>query len=70
MSALERAEALARRLPEGADALHVALMRGSFGLAQLLRSSAGPYLPLLDESLRASERAASHIYATISRHLL
>jgi class 3 adenylate cyclase/tetratricopeptide (TPR) repeat protein len=64
---LERAEALARKLPES---LHLALMTGSRGLSNLLTQKTQGDLDLLRGSLRAAEEAAHHIYTTISHYLL
>jgi tetratricopeptide (TPR) repeat protein len=67
MRYLERAEAMARRLPES---LHVALMMGSRGLSHLLKHKSPGDFELLRTSLAASEEAGSHIYRIISRYLL
>jgi predicted ATPase len=67
MRYLERAEAMARKLPES---LHVALMMGSKGLSRLLKQKSPADFELLHASLTASEEAGSHIYRTISRYLL
>jgi tetratricopeptide (TPR) repeat protein len=67
MHYLERAEAMARKLPES---LHVALMMGSKGLSRLLKQNSPADFELLRVSLAASEEAGSHIYRTISRYLL
>jgi class 3 adenylate cyclase/tetratricopeptide (TPR) repeat protein len=67
MRYLERAEAMARRLPE---TLHVALMMGSKGLSNLLKQKTPGDLDLLRASLRAAEAAGSNIYTTISRYFL
>jgi class 3 adenylate cyclase/tetratricopeptide (TPR) repeat protein len=67
MRYLERAEAMARKLPES---LHLALMMGSKGLSRLLKQKSPADFELLHASLTASEEAGSHIYRTISRYLL
>jgi tetratricopeptide (TPR) repeat protein len=67
MRCLERAEALARTLPES---LHLALISGSRGLTNLLRHPTQGDLDLLRSSVRAAEEAGHHIYTTISRYLL
>jgi tetratricopeptide (TPR) repeat protein len=67
MRFLERAEAMARRLPES---LHVALMMGSKGLSNLLKQETPRDLDLLRASLQAAEGAGSHIYTTFSHYLL
>jgi tetratricopeptide (TPR) repeat protein len=67
MDYLERAEAMARRLPES---LHLALMMGSKGLSRLLKQKSSADLELLRASLVASEETGSHIYRTISHYLL
>jgi class 3 adenylate cyclase/tetratricopeptide (TPR) repeat protein len=67
MRYLERAEAMARRLPE---TLHVSLMLGSKGLSGLLKQKLPADLELLRASLAAAEEAGSHIYRIISRYLL
>jgi tetratricopeptide (TPR) repeat protein len=67
MRYLERAEAIARRLPES---LHVALMMSSRGLSHLLKHKSPADFELLRTSLAASEEAGSHIYRIISRYLL
>ena len=53
---------MARRLPE---TLHLALMKGSRGLAHLLKQKSAGDLELLHASLAAAEQAGSHIYRTI-----
>jgi tetratricopeptide (TPR) repeat protein len=58
---------MAQRLPE---TLHVALMKGSRGLAHLLKQKSAGDLELLRASLAAAEQAGSHIYRTISRYFL
>jgi len=70
MSFLQRGEEIARRLPEGADLVHLALMKGSIGLSHLFKRRTQAYLDMLAESLEAAERAGSHIYTTISHYLL
>jgi tetratricopeptide (TPR) repeat protein len=67
MRYLERAEAMARRLPES---LHVALIMGSRGLSNLHQQKALGDLDLLRASLQAAEAAGSHIYTTFSRYFL
>jgi hypothetical protein len=67
MGYLDRAEAMAHRFPE---TLHVALMKGSRGLAHLLKQKSAGDLELLRASLAAAEQAGSHIYRTISRYFL
>ena len=67
MGYLERAEAMARRLPES---LHLALIKGSKGLSGLLKQKSPSNFELLHASLAASEEAGSHIYRIISRYLL
>ena len=67
MRYLERAEAMARRLPES---LHLALMLGSKGFSGLLKEKSLADLALLRGSLVASEEAGSHIYRIISHYLL
>jgi tetratricopeptide (TPR) repeat protein len=67
MGYLDRAEAMARRLPES---LHLALILGSKGLSALLKQKSPSSLELLHASLAASEEAESHIYRIISRYLL
>jgi len=67
MRYLERAEAMARRLPES---LHVALIMGSKGLSNLLKQKTPGDLDLLRASLQAAEGLGSHIYTTFSRYLL
>jgi class 3 adenylate cyclase/tetratricopeptide (TPR) repeat protein len=67
MGYLERAEAMARRLPES---LHLALIMGSKGLSGLLKQKSPSNFELLHASLAASEEAGSHIYRIISRYLL
>jgi len=67
MRYLERAEAMARKLPES---LHLALMMGSKGLSGLLKQKSLADLELLRASLAASEEAGSHIYRIISHYLL
>src|SRR5262249_10185402 len=66
MGYLERAEAMARRLPES---LHVALMMGSKGFSALLRQKSAD-LELLRASLAAAEQHGSYIYRIISHYLL
>jgi tetratricopeptide (TPR) repeat protein len=64
---LERAEAMACKLPES---LHVALIMGSKGLSHLLKQRSPNDLELLRASLAAAEQAGSHIYRTISHYFL
>jgi tetratricopeptide (TPR) repeat protein len=70
MRFLQRGEEIARRLPEGSDLVHLALMKGSIGLSHLFKRRTQAYLDLLAESLEAAERAGSHIYTTISHYML
>jgi tetratricopeptide (TPR) repeat protein len=70
MTFLQRGEEICRRLPEGADTVHLALMKGSIGLSHLLKRKTQAYLDMLAESLETAERAGSHIYTTISHYLL
>jgi tetratricopeptide (TPR) repeat protein len=67
MRYLERAEAIARKLPE---TLHVTLIMGSKGLSNLLKQKAPGDLDLLRASLQAAEAAGTHIYSTFSRYFL
>ena len=64
------ADKIAKRLPEGSDVVHGALVKGFIGLSHLLKRKTETHLQMLRESLRESERAASLIYTTISRYLL
>jgi class 3 adenylate cyclase/tetratricopeptide (TPR) repeat protein len=67
MRYLERAEAMARKLPES---LHVALMMGSKGFSGLLKQRSPADFELLRTSLAAADEAGSHIYRIISHYLL
>jgi class 3 adenylate cyclase/tetratricopeptide (TPR) repeat protein len=70
MGYLLRADKIAKRLPEGSDVVHGALVNGSIGFSHLLKRKTETHLEMLRESLREAERAASLIYTMISRHLL
>jgi tetratricopeptide (TPR) repeat protein len=70
MECLLRADKIAKRLPEGSDIVHGALVKGMIGLSHLLKRKTETHLEMLRESLLEAERAASLIYATISRYLL
>ena len=70
MGYLLRADKIAKRLPEGSDVLHGALIKGSIGFSHLLKRKTETHLEMLRESLREAERAASLIYSMISRYLL
>jgi class 3 adenylate cyclase/tetratricopeptide (TPR) repeat protein len=67
MRYLERAEAMARKLPES---LHVALIMGAKGLSGLLKQRSPADFELLRASLAAANEAGSHIYRIISHYLL
>jgi class 3 adenylate cyclase/tetratricopeptide (TPR) repeat protein len=70
MECLLRADKIAKRLPKGSDIVHGALVKGMIGLSHLLKRKTETHLEMLRESLLEAERAASLIYATISRYLL
>jgi tetratricopeptide (TPR) repeat protein len=70
MGYLLRADKIAKMLPEGSDAVHGALIKGSIGISHLLKRKTDTHLEMLRESLREAERAASLIYTMISRYLL
>jgi class 3 adenylate cyclase/tetratricopeptide (TPR) repeat protein len=67
MRCLDRAEAMARKLPE---TLHLALMMGSRGLSNLVKQKTPGELDMLRACLQAAEEAESHIYKTIGRYFL
>jgi len=70
MGYLQRAVKIAKMLPEGSDVVHVALIKGSIGFSHLLKRKTETHLEMLRESLAEAERAANHIYITISRYLI
>jgi tetratricopeptide (TPR) repeat protein len=70
MGYLQRANKIAKSLPEGSDVIHLAFLKGSIGFSHLLRRQTDTHLEILLESLQEAERAGSHIYTTISHYLL